>query len=73
MKRFLIALTLMCVLSGTALAGDMPGVSPSPAPGDVPTVGSPSPGDVPTTDNASPGDIASVGLSVVLTILDLAF
>lgn len=26
MKRFLIAITLACVLSGTALAGDMPAI-----------------------------------------------
>jgi hypothetical protein len=33
MKRFLIAVTLACVLSGTALAGEMPGVSPAPVSG----------------------------------------
>lgn len=51
MKRMLIALMLACALSGTALAGDMPGVgsaavgptsgqnSPPPVPGDMPGVG----------------------------------
>lgn len=34
MKRFAIALVLACVLSGTALAGDVPSTgSPTPAPG----------------------------------------
>lgn len=33
MKRLLLAITLVCVLSGTALAGDIPGVdSTAPAP-----------------------------------------
>ena len=32
MKRFLMTITLACVLSGTALAGEMPGVGPAPAP-----------------------------------------
>lgn len=51
MKRMLIAFMLACALSGTALAGDMPGVgsaavgptsggsSAPPAPGDMPGVG----------------------------------
>ncbi len=30
MKRLLLAITLACVLSGTALAGEMPGVGPAP-------------------------------------------
>ena len=30
MKRLLMAVTLGCVLSVSALAGDMPGVSPAP-------------------------------------------
>jgi hypothetical protein len=30
MKRFLSAVALACVLSATALAGDMPGVTPAP-------------------------------------------
>jgi hypothetical protein len=31
MKRLLMAITLACVLSGTALAGDMPTVGPAPS------------------------------------------
>lgn len=72
MKRFLIAVTLACVLSGTALAGDMPAVGPSPTPGDVPHVDSSSPGDIPIGQDA-PGEISTLGISALLTILDLAF
>ena len=48
MKRLLLAITLASVLSGTALAGEMPGVG-APLTGDVPTIGSTSKsGEVPT-------------------------
>ena len=39
MKRLLITITLACVLSSTALAGEMPGVTSGSVTGDVPTVG----------------------------------
>ena len=42
MKRFVMALALACVLSGTALAGDIPSTG-APAPGDIPSTGAPSP------------------------------
>ena len=70
MKRFALTLILACVLSGTALAGDVPSTG-APAPGDVPSTGLPAPGDTPT--NGDPGDVPSTGTSVWLTILDLAF
>lgn len=36
MRRFLLAITLACVLSGSALAGDIHTVgAPAPAPGDT--------------------------------------
>ena len=35
MKRLLIAITLVCVLSGTVLAGDMPGVNSRPLMEDI--------------------------------------
>ena len=52
MKRMLIALTLACALSGTALAGDMPGVGSA-------TVGSTSTGETQTPP--VPGDMPGVG------------
>jgi hypothetical protein len=66
---------LTCVLSGSALAGDMDacGVA-SPAPnGTAQTEQTTLPGNIPTSDSTSPGDIPTVGLSVFLTILDLMF
>lgn len=74
MKRVAMAVALACVLSVTALAGDVPSTdSPAPPPGDIHTTDPTSPGDVPTTDNASPGDMPGVDWSVVLTILDVVF
>lgn len=58
MKRMLIALTLACVLSGTALAGEMPGVNPGSAVGQVPPVRSTSTGetdDTPPVSGEMPG------------------
>jgi hypothetical protein len=40
MKRFLMTIALTCLLSVSALAGDVPSVDNAPAaPGDVPSVG----------------------------------
>jgi hypothetical protein len=77
MKRFLIAITLACVLSATALAGDMPTVgAPAPAPngavaGEIPTVDRA--GDMPTIDSAAPFSEtqSSAANSVLLAILRL--
>lgn len=63
MKRFLMAIALACVLSGPALAGEMPAVGPAPAlAGDMPTVG-PAP--------APNGTQSSAAATVVLTIIRL--
>jgi hypothetical protein len=72
MKRFLAAVALTCTLSASTLAGEMH-TTGAPALGDIPTVGLTSPGQIPSDGSTSPGDIPTVGLSVVLTILDLAF
>lgn len=69
MKRFLIVITLGCVLSVSAMAGEIP-TSGSPAP--------PPSAATQTTTSTSPGDIPSVGaaeqitdaaLSALLTVL----
>ena len=65
MKRLLIALTLACVLSGTALAGEMPGVGSSVV-GDVPITGSTSPGE--THSPPIPGEMPGVGSATSSTI-----
>ncbi len=59
MKRMLISLTLACVLSTTALAGDMPGVNPGSAAVAVPNVGSTSTGQA--SNSPIPGDMPGVG------------
>jgi hypothetical protein len=80
MKRLLIAITLACVLSGTALAGDMPGVNQATAPSQVPTVGTtggvtgvtaPAAGDMPgvnaaTTNEPDLGLVTTVLLAIIL-------
>ena len=58
MKRLLLAITLASVLSGTALAGEMPGVGSSVV-GGVPTTGSTSPGETQTPP--VPGEMPGVG------------
>ena len=73
MKRLLIAFTLACALSGSALAGEMPGVGSSVV-GDVPTVGSTSTGGGTNTPPV-PGEMPGVGstnplvTTVLLTII----
>lgn len=72
MKRVLMAITLACVLSGTALAGEMPGVNQSSVTGNVPTAGSTSttgttaPGEMP---GVNPGTSSSTEPSVLVTVL----
>jgi len=58
MKRLLIAFTLACVLSSTALAGEMPGVGSSVV-GDMPTTGATSTGE--TNSPPVPGEMPGVG------------
>lgn len=82
MKRLLMALTLACVLSATALAGEMPGGGKS-ATGYMPGVGStstgetntpPAPGDMPGVESASYSEtdeslVTTVLLTLITTLL----
>jgi len=70
MKRFALAFSLLCVLSGTALAGIIPSTDVT-AP--QPPAETTAPGDIPSTDSTSPGDIHSVDVSILLTLVDLVF
>jgi ribose/xylose/arabinose/galactoside ABC-type transport system permease subunit len=70
MKRFLITLALMCVLSGSALAGH---IDTCGAPAPTGAAQTTSPGDVPSVGSTSPGEIPTCGWAVVLTLLDIAF
>lgn len=71
MRRFLIAIALTCALSGFAVAGEMPTCG-------VPSSGSPTPissapGDIPSVNSTAPADIPTCGLSLIVTLIDLAF
>lgn len=77
MKRILIAVTLACVLSGNALAGEMPTV-PGSAVGDMPGVGStskretdtpPVPGEMPGVPGAESASYSGTDESLVTTVL----
>ena len=80
MKRLLITITLACVLSSTALAGEMPGVNSGSVTGDVPTVGTtttttspaPAPGEMP---GVNPKDATTaqptLGTYVLLAVITL--
>lgn len=74
MKRLLIAVTLACVLSGTALAGEMPGVGGSVRE-EIPATGStsteqpappPVPGDMPGVGSARSSETESSLVAIVL-------
>jgi hypothetical protein len=65
MKSFVLAVVLVCALSGSALAGDIHSTgAPAPAPGDIHTAGAPAP---------APGETQGSGIAatVILTILSL--
>jgi len=64
MKRLLIAIALVSVLSVTALAGDMPGVGSSVV-GDMPTTGATSTGE--TNSPPVPGEMPGVGAATSST------
>jgi hypothetical protein len=65
MKRLWLAITLACVLSGTAVAGDMPTVGPAP------TQSSTMAGEMPTVDSAAPAPSSGTQSSVVTVLLTL--
>jgi hypothetical protein len=70
MKRFLATLALTCVLSGSAFAGTIPTCGLT---SEEPTTEATEPGHIPTSDSTSPGEMPGVDVSILLTLLDLAF
>jgi hypothetical protein len=62
MKRLLIAITLACVFTGAALAGEMPGVNSGSATSDETTVSAPAP-----TPPPAPGEMPGVEPKDALT------
>lgn len=72
MKRFLISVTFACVVSSSALAGDIPsGGSPAPPPpnGITEQITPTSPGEVPSVGTL--GQISDATLSALLNVLGL--
>jgi hypothetical protein len=68
-KRCLMLVTLVCVLSSSAMAGDIPSVgTPAPAPsGTTQTTTTTSPSDIPTSGSAE--QVSDTALSALLTVL----
>ena len=65
MKRFLTAIALCCILSASALAGDVPSVG-APSPSSEPAITATSdPGDIQTPGKA----LSSEALSALLSVL----
>jgi hypothetical protein len=76
MKRFALALAFTCVLSATAVAGEIPSTgitSPPPPPPPGATAQTDLPGEILSTGVTSPGEMPTCGLSVLLTALGLVF
>lgn len=70
MKRFALAIALACILSGSALAGDVH-TTGGPEPGDIHSGGEPTPREVHSTGDPAPGEIPMV--EALLAALSLAF
>ena len=67
MKRIVMAITLSCVLSGLALAGEVPSVVPAPPQSGGLQSTSTSPGEIPTVGVAE--QLSSDALSALLSVL----
>jgi len=68
MKRLILAVAFVCVLSVTAIAGEIP-TTGAPVPGEIPTTGASIAGEIPTT--GAPVAQSSGTNSVVTAILTL--
>jgi len=67
MKRLVMAITLSFVLSGLALAGEVPSVAPAPSPsGTTPSTTTTSPRDIPC---GGAEQITDAAVSALLTVL----
>ncbi|MDQ1637762.1 MAG: hypothetical protein QOF62_1101 [Pyrinomonadaceae bacterium] len=63
MKKIFLTITLACVLSGTAIAGEMPTVEPAPSQSSTMA------GEMPGVDSAAPAPSSGTQSSVVVTVL----
>jgi hypothetical protein len=73
MKRILMIVALACVLSTSAVAGEIPtgGFAPPPPPEGVTETSTTLPGDVPTTGDSTIGDETIVSVMGTLCALIL--
>jgi hypothetical protein len=71
MKRLILAVAFVCVLSVTAIAGEIP-TTGAPVPGEIPTTGASIAGEIPTTGArvAQSSGTNSV-VTAILTLLGL--
>ena len=69
MKRFLAAMALACVLSASALAGEIStsGFTSPPPPPTTETTSAPSPGEIPSSDLAQ----QTIGDEVIVNVLGI--
>ncbi len=71
MKRFVLTVALVCAVSSSTLAGEVPtgGIAPPPPPGDGLTTSSTSPGDLPTGGFAE--EVEETAWSALMAVLSL--
>jgi hypothetical protein len=71
MKRSLMTIGLACVLSSSALAGEIPsgGIAPPPPPSNGVTTSATSPGEIPSGGFAQ--EVSDTALSALLSVLGL--
>lgn len=72
MKRFMLAAAFACVLSATAIAGEIP-TTGAPIAGEIPSTGAQIAGEIPTTGApvAPPAASNSVLMTTILTIISI--
>ncbi len=72
MRRLMLATALACVLSATAIAGEIP-TTGAPAPGEIPTTGVTVAGEIPTTGApvAPPSSSNSMVVNAILTLISI--
>jgi hypothetical protein len=72
MKRFMLAAAFACVLSATAIAGEIP-TTGAPIAGEIPSTGAPIAGEIPTTGApvAPPSASYSVVVVAILQIIGI--
>jgi hypothetical protein len=75
LRQTCAATVLALALAVSALAGQIqcPGAPEPPPPGETSTPPSSMVGEIPTVNSTAPGDIPTIGLSLAMSLLELAF